>query len=249
MSVGGHAMRGKNGCVVCRSYLHACPTCNTTVEAKTPDGRSQVRHRDSTGCFWQAFSLNISSTFCNDCWTWVGNLNNCALWVPNKDVEQAHPKGRLRNSKAPCCWGTEAVPPNVACSSQASKMSSKWTLSGHLRNRKAVCRWGTEAVPTVAFLNWQETALQKAAPRQNELQCCRRTRQEESQNYGGDSETQNPNAAEEQGGPAGWGCQCLMLLSGISRRKPKLPWGWRNAKRQIPMLLKDAAAWPEAASA
>ena len=38
--------------VVCRSYLHACPTCNTcntTVETTKPDGRIQKQHKDSTG--------------------------------------------------------------------------------------------------------------------------------------------------------------------------------------------------------
>ena len=34
---------------VCRSYLHTCPTCNTTVEAAKPDGRIQKKHKDSTG--------------------------------------------------------------------------------------------------------------------------------------------------------------------------------------------------------
>ena len=35
-------------------------------------------------------------------------------------------------------------------------------------------------------------------------------------------ETPNPNPTEGGGGPAGWGCQCQTLLSGMSKRKPKL---------------------------
>ena len=55
--------------------------------------------------------------------------------------------------------------------------------------------------------------------------------QEESQIYGGDGETQASNRQIpkllKDEGPSGWGCQCLTLLSGTPRRKPKL--AWRNS--------------------
>ena len=107
---------------------------------------------------------------------------------------------------------------------------------------KSSCCWRTRRpgrlglpVPNVAFWIF--------------LEC-----QEESQMYRGDGETGfetlNPDAAEGRGGPVGWGCQCLTLLSGMSRRKPKPLWEWRNAGFETPnpMLLKDAAARPAGAA-
>ena len=34
--------------------------------------------------------------------------------------------------------------------------------------------------------------------------------------------------------PYCWSCQCLALLCGMSRRKPKLRWGWRNTGLETP---------------
>ena len=155
------------------------------------------------------------------CWAWVGNLNNVVFWIPNKDAEKApqwRPKERLRTSKGPCCEGQGQCP--------ASGFHSSPEGSPHRQN------WD----PTISTMNWQiQSSWRMRRPGRLRFPVLNRAFWNgKTKNYGG--EMPNPNPAEGRGGPAGWGCQCLTLLSEMSRRKPKLRWGWgwRNTGFETP---------------